>query len=220
MNRAVLYDLAMRLPLSVLMLYNALFVGRDIYAHLVFWEGPRGLPFVAAMSALLATEAYLLVVAAVTLVRLRPVRKLKGVVPRVTALAAGLLPASLVWLPKSQPTPARQLLGTLLIVAGLSLAVACLGWLGKSFSVMPEARRLVTGGPYRLVRHPIYLASMIQAAGLLLLYPSIPAILLYSTEIVLQIVRIGYEERVLRDTFPEYEDYARQTGSRLVPGLY
>ncbi|WP_437929381.1 isoprenylcysteine carboxylmethyltransferase family protein [Sorangium sp. So ce291] len=220
MNGAVLYDLAMRLPLAVLMLYNALFVGRDIHAHLFLWRGPTGLTYGTTLAALFATEAYLLLVAALTLVRLRPLRKLQGVVPRVTALAAGLLPASLAWLPKVPPSPGRQMAGTLLIVMGMALAVTSIGWLGKSFSVMPEARRLVTGGPYRLVRHPVYLATMIQGAGLILLYPSIAALLIYTTELALQVIRMGYEERVLRETFPEYDDYARQTSARLVPRVY
>lgn len=220
MNGAVLYDLAMRLPLAFLMLYNALFVGRDIYVHLFLSRGPAGLTYGTTLAALLATEAYLLLVAALTLVRLRPVRKLSGIVPRITALAAGLLPASLAWLPKVPPTPGRQVVGTLLMIAGLALAVASIGCLGKSFSLMPEARRLVTGGPYRLVRHPVYLATVIQGAGLILIYPSIAAILIYTVEVVLQIIRMGYEERVLRDTFPEYEDYARRISARLIPRVY
>lgn len=220
MNGAVLYDLAMRLPLAVLMLYNALFVGRDIYVHLFLSREPTGLTYWTTLAALLATEAYLLLVATLTLVRLRPVRKLSGIVPRITALAAGLLPASLAWLPRAPPTPGRQVVGTLLMIAGLALAVASIGWLGKSFSLMPEARRLVTAGPYRLVRHPVYLATVIQGAGLILIYPSIAALLIYTVEVVLQIIRMGYEERVLRDTFPEYDDYARRTSARLIPRVY
>lgn len=220
MNGAVLYDLAMRLPLAVLMLYNALFVGRDIHAHLFLWSGSRGLTYGTTVASLVATEAYLLLVAAFTLVRLRPVRKLSGVVPRITALAAGLLPASIAWLPKAPPMPGLQVAGTLLIIAGMALAVVSIGWLGKSFSVMPEARRLITGGPYRLVRHPVYLATLIQGTGIILIFPSMAAILIYTVEMILQIIRMGYEERVLRDTFPEYDDYARRTSARLVPRLY
>jgi protein-S-isoprenylcysteine O-methyltransferase Ste14 len=70
------------------------------------------------------------------------------------------------------------------------------------------------------VRHPVYLATLIQGTGIILLYPSIAALLIYTVETVLQIIRMGYEERVLRDTFPEYDDYARRTSARLVPRLY
>ncbi|MGK4006960.1 isoprenylcysteine carboxylmethyltransferase family protein [Sorangium sp. So ce1036] len=220
MDGARLYDLAMRLPLAALMLYNALFVSRDIYVHLFEWRGPTGLTYGTTVAALLATEAYLFLVATLTLVRLRPLRKLGGVVPRITALAAGLLPGSLAWLPRVEPTPARQMAGTLIMAAGLTLSLVCLGWLGKSFSVMPEARRLVTGGPYQLVRHPLYLAGTIQAAALVVLYPSLAALLLFTVELILQIMRMRYEERVLRDTFPEYDEYARRTPARLVPGVY
>jgi protein-S-isoprenylcysteine O-methyltransferase Ste14 len=216
---AVLYDLVMRLPLAVLMTYSALFTGANIHAHFAM-EGPRDLHFVTAAAALISTEIYTVTVAAVTLLRLRPVGKTKGILPRITALSAGLLPATLAWLPRSPPTAAREMLGALLIVTGVVLAVYCLAFLGRSFSVMPEARRLVTSGPYSRVRHPVYLASFIQAAGFVVLYPSLLAFGLLALEVALQIVRLGYEEQVLRAAFPDYEDYSQRTPARLLPGVY
>jgi protein-S-isoprenylcysteine O-methyltransferase Ste14 len=49
-----------------------------------------------------------------------------------------------------------NLLSAGLIVVGHLLAVYALAWLGRSFSIMAEARRLVTDGPYAVVRHPLY----------------------------------------------------------------
>ena len=100
------------------------------------------------------------------------------------------------------------------------IAVASLARLGTSFSVMPEARRLITGGLYRVVRHPVYLGESIQWCGILVLFPSAIALSIIAIQLLLQVLRMDYEERVLRETFPEYEAYACRTSARLVPRLY
>ena len=48
---------------------------------------------------------------------------------------------------------------------GLAYSVWGLAYLRRSFSIIPEARRLVTGGPYRLSRHPVYLGEIATAIG-------------------------------------------------------
>jgi protein-S-isoprenylcysteine O-methyltransferase Ste14 len=69
------------------------------------------------------------------------------------------------------------------------------------------------------VRHPLYLAEAVAALGALINFLSAWALVLVAVQIALQMVRIHYEERVLRETFPEYESYARRT-ARLIPGVY
>src|SRR5438309_7699588 len=58
------------------------------------------------------------------------------------------------------------LVADLLATAGLAYSVWRLAYLRRSFSVIPEARRLVTGGPYRLSRHPVYLREIATAIGI------------------------------------------------------
>ena len=53
----------------------------------------------------------------------------------------------------------------LLATIGLAYSVWGLAYLRRSFSIVPEARRLVTGGPYALSRHPVYLGEIIGAMG-------------------------------------------------------
>jgi protein-S-isoprenylcysteine O-methyltransferase Ste14 len=84
------------------------------------------------------------------------------------------------------------------------------------FSANPTEGGLVTSGPYRYLRHPIY------AAVLLLIWPGVLANLSWKNlflGLVITagtIVRILSEERLLLEHFPEYEAYARRT-RRIIP---
>ena len=102
------------------------------------------------------------------------------------------------------------------LAAGIAWALYSLSYLGRRFSIVPEARGLVTSGPYRLVRHPIYLGEIIAGVGLVLptlftLHAVVLAVFLAA-----QLARTHYEERMLRSTYPQYEAYAKQT-HRLIP---
>ena len=91
--------------------------------------------------------------------------------------------------------------------------------LGRSLSAMPEARRLVTSGPFHLVRHPLYLFESVAIAGVALQHVAWLTAVLFIVGIGFQLLRIHNEERVLRRAFPAYAAYAART-ARLVPGLY
>src|SRR5437868_4063697 len=57
------------------------------------------------------------------------------------------------------------LVADVLATAGLAYSVWGLAYLRRSFSIIPEARRLVTGGPYSMSRHPVYLGEIATALG-------------------------------------------------------
>ena len=102
---------------------------------------------------------------------------------------------------------AADLLGT----AGLAYSVWGLAYLRRSFSIIPEARRLVTGGPYSLSRHPVYLGEIIAAVGINLATAGWPSALAVVYFVVCELLRIRWEERVLERAFPdEYPTYARR----------
>jgi protein-S-isoprenylcysteine O-methyltransferase Ste14 len=98
-----------------------------------------------------------------------------------------------------------------LATIGLAYSVWGLAYLRRSFSIIPEARRLVTGGPYGLSRHPVYLGEIIAAIGVNLATAGWPGALAVVYFIVCELLRIRWEERVLANAFPnDYPPYARR----------
>ncbi|OLD72911.1 MAG: hypothetical protein AUF61_02420 [Chloroflexi bacterium 13_1_20CM_66_33] len=104
------------------------------------------------------------------------------------------------------------------LACGMVLALYSLSYLRNRFSIVPEARGLVTTGPYQFVRHPIYLGEIIAGFGLVT--PTLFSLhaLVLVVFIGAQLTRTYYEERMLRRVYPTYEGYARRT-RRLIPFL-
>jgi protein-S-isoprenylcysteine O-methyltransferase Ste14 len=139
--------------------------------------------------------------------------------PRLVALLGSFLFLLLVpFLPRHELSPTLDLLSILLMLSGSILATAVLLYLGRSFSILPEARRLVVTGPYRFVRDPLYATEMICMLGLVIQFALWPAVIVFLIQLVIQLERMRIEEQLLNRTFPEYEIYANNT-ARLIPGL-
>lgn len=125
-----------------------------------------------------------------------------------------VLPAILV------PVQYPQLIdaSTVLVALGVGYALYALLYLRRSFSILPEARRLVTGGPYSLSRHPLYLGEVVAAAGLLLPRLNIVTVLVFALLLTGQYLRMGWEESALTRFFPEYAEYRKRV-PRYLPKL-
>lgn len=175
--------------------------------------------FATAVAARLAVILFLTLIVFVIIVRLRPVAKSAGIVPRAIALIGTCMPSFMTLLPRNPDSVAVNTASLLMVAVGFALAVYAFSYLNRSASIMPEARRLVTGGPYRWLRHPVYLFEEIGVIGLALPFASLWALLWLLVHAACQLQRMKAEERVLRSAFPEYDDYARRT-PRLIPGLY
>jgi protein-S-isoprenylcysteine O-methyltransferase Ste14 len=108
----------------------------------------------------------------------------------------------------------RFILGVALLCVGNALDVWGYATLFRSFSIVAEARALKTTGPYRFVRHPVYLGQLLAQAGIwvVLLDTHIVWILFYLTFVVIQLYRAKIEDDVLTKAFgAEHQEWKRQT---------
>jgi protein-S-isoprenylcysteine O-methyltransferase Ste14 len=152
-------------------------------------------------------------------VRRTPLYYTSGLYPRFAAVAGTFLGVGIAMLPPEELSSALYSVSLLLTLAGTVLATWTVIALARSISILPEARSLVTSGPYSFVRHPLYLAEFVILFGVALQYKQPWAFLLLAAHSFFQFQRLGYEEGVLLRAFPEYESYAART-SRILPGLY
>ncbi len=114
-------------------------------------------------------------------------------------------------------------LGLILFGAGFLLMNWAEATLGKHFSIqvtVQEDHRLVTSGPFRVVRHPRYLGIVLNNSGLALVFRSWLALLLVAALTVVLLWRIHDEEDLMRHEFgAAWETYARHSW-RLIPFLF
>jgi len=100
----------------------------------------------------------------------------------------------------------------LVSVAGYAVAVWSVVCLGRSFALLVSVRTVVRRGPYRYVRHPMYLGYILLFAGILIGALSPIVILLTAVCISLTVWRARLEEDALTRHSGEYRDYAKRTG--------
>jgi hypothetical protein len=114
---------------------------------------------------------------------------------------------------------AAELIGVAVQFAGLALVAVFFTFLGRSFGIVAANRGLKTAGPYRFVRHPIYLAHTVTLIGFVIAnwHPYNLAVLVVVT--TCQVLRTLAEERVLTES-TDYAAYKARVRWRLVPGVF
>jgi protein-S-isoprenylcysteine O-methyltransferase Ste14 len=83
-----------------------------------------------------------------------------------------------------------------------------------------RAQRVISTGPYAHVRHPMYCGMVLFFAGVSLLLGSWWGLAMVPLFVILFAIRIGIEERTLRDGLPGYADYVTRVRYRLLPGVW
>jgi protein-S-isoprenylcysteine O-methyltransferase Ste14 len=164
-----------------------------------------------------ASLLFLGMICVVAITRVPPIRSAESAEGYLTAMAGTFILVALVgYLPSADISISTRLIALALTTIGLLASAYVLLFLGRAFSIMPEARVLVTSGPYAIVRHPLYLTEQIMIIGFIILNLSIWSVLLGVIQLLLQFRRMVNEERVLRAAFPEYDTYAAAV-PRVVP---
>jgi protein-S-isoprenylcysteine O-methyltransferase Ste14 len=144
----------------------------------------------------------------------------------VLAIALGVTAAALSASNDVEPVeafdgPGAHAAGVVLYALGLATIVLSQRWMGRSWRIgvdEHERTKLVTGGPFRLVRNPIYSGMILTSVGLALMVPSLLSLasvllLIASLEVQTRLVEEPYLTRVHGD---EYTGWARIAG-RFLP---
>jgi protein-S-isoprenylcysteine O-methyltransferase Ste14 len=149
-------------------------------------------------------------------------------------LLAIMLPAFIVEVPLATLDAGRMgwsdvplwgvVVGYVLLIGGIAVttwAQAVNPFFEPGVRIQKErAQRVITSGPYGMVRHPGYTAAIAMFVGIPLALASWWALLPAALAIALLVVRTSWEDRLLQAELSGYADYARRTRYRLLPGLW
>ncbi len=142
----------------------------------------------------------------------------EGLLPRIAAFVGTYLPWTIAFLGKTdQALP--NLASTACVLTGMIMMLVTIRHLGRAFSLVPQARSVVQTGPYRWIKHPLYLSEEIATVGVVLRCLSPITVIILVLHIAVQIGRILYEEDLLRRNCPEYSSYETSRW-RLIPYVW
>ena|SRR5689334_3567398 len=106
------------------------------------------------------------------------------------------------------------------------MAVALMVWARVTFgrrsfhaAANPTAGGLVTAGPYRIIRHPIYTAACLFGWGAIVVQRSLVSVALGILLLLGALMRMICEEQLVKQKYPEYIEYAKVT-KRMIPYLF
>ena len=160
LTQAKLLDLTSRVVPSSFFLFVVMHRFKDL-TKLIATHRDSGSPmtwaFIADVSSVASTVVFLGLMTILFFIRLEPIEKAKSLMPRVMAIVGTFFMALMTMFPRAELSVTQSMIATSISIIGTVLSIVALAHLGRSFSLMAEARRLVTSGPYRIVRHPLYL---------------------------------------------------------------
>lgn len=166
---------------------------------------------VATLAARLMTIAYYVLIVAVYLRRSTARATSPSRLAAAVALLASYLPFSLGFLAAGTPPLPVLMVANVSLLLGLGFSLWSLRCLDRSFSIIAQARAVVSRGPYRIVRHPLYTGELVAALGIVLLNPGWATFAVWFFLCGLQAYRAHHEEAILLATLSDYAQYQRQT---------
>ena len=204
------YDWMMQLLGSMWFMLLAVFVALKIGASLTdSWP--------ALLSRFCLANFYMLL-ALLIITRSAAKARADGLLPRIAAFVGTYLPWTITFFGKSdQALPNFE--STACVLVGMVMMLVTARHLGGAFSLVPQARSVVQTGPYRWIKHPLYLAEEIAVLGVVLQYLTPVTVIVLVLHIGVQVCRIIYEEDLLRRNCPEYCSYEASRW-RLIPYVW
>ena len=179
----------------------------------------QGAAMLVALAVALLTVAFYLLVLWAYLRRGPASATTRSVRERTAAVVATALPLLLPIVAGTGGSVAHDVAAGLVMLTGLTVSMLALRALGRNLSVVPQARRLADGGPYRWVRHPLYTGELVTVLGIVMRDLRPAALALWLLLVALQAYRAAAEERLLAVAVPGYPAYRART-ARFVPVLY
>ena len=120
-----------------------------------------------------------------------------------------------------------------LLVQNISLAFVIFGYAAGTWAMITNAffssvariqedrdHQVVSGGPYRIVRHPAYAGGVVSSLGMPLMLGSLWALIPSGIALLVLVFRTNLEDKMLMEELPGYTDFAQQTRYRLIPGIW
>jgi protein-S-isoprenylcysteine O-methyltransferase Ste14 len=161
-----------------------------------------------------------LLVLGIALTRCPPKVQDRSLLSNASVVVAYTYPyAQVVYLRWVPGDPAWPVVGLVLVTVAACLSLVSLLSLGRRFGIRPALRSLATRGPYRLVRHPMYLAYVLADIGYNIQEWNFGTVLLVMAGWASLLYRIYAEERILSQD-AGWSTYVALVRYRLLPGLW
>jgi protein-S-isoprenylcysteine O-methyltransferase Ste14 len=144
-------------------------------------------------------------------IRIDPIERSRGLKETIIPLIGGVLPFTLLSSPPSLLTAGNWLMIYIIfywMTATTALTIWGLWTLRCSFSITVEVRALITNGPYRWIRHPVYMGEILTALAVTTWRFSILNLALFTLFVIIQLLRARSEEAKLSRVFAAYSIYA------------